>query len=414
MVGTAVCMEGGSEQMREHSKGMFESFSSPSTLPHFLLLVFCSGLLYAMMKIDIWSFENRGGVIFLSLAMSYFLAALIAPSELGGRILKVNHDGVGILNSSYWYRSLLKLLPIILASGLFSTLIITQLGPENIKFVKLLLAFLFVAMSIFQALSLNYGWVIYSRRNSRKARSSKDGRVILSTRILICIVLFIPLVWWFGFEAGDPLEASIIDKLYWIFFLVVASLLMIISYNRTRKIRSSRGVDGRSLDRLVLLIVITACWHLLGAWRRSPVVAEKTTGSMMIEEVILMSATILLAVWSMANRGRKNDWKFFQGQSAVFWGIGFGFAYAGSISSLTALSEGSLLTTTAIGHGLTALVMIGIIPITVSWVGPAIDDKGEGYQEMASITNQKEGFQGEIAMKIPDRQVEEEEIELLD
>ena len=103
--------------------------------------------------------------------------------------MKVNHDGVGILNSSYWYRSLLKLLPIILASGLFSTLIITQLGPENIKFVKLLLAFLFVAMSIFQALSLNYGWVIYSRRNSRKARSSKDGRVILSTRILICIVL---------------------------------------------------------------------------------------------------------------------------------------------------------------------------------------------------------------------------------
>ncbi|RAH05952.1 MAG: hypothetical protein CMA00_003225, partial [Methanobacteriota archaeon] len=358
-------------------------------------------------------FEDRGGAIFLSLAMSYILAALIAPSELGIRMLRVSHDGVGILNSAYWYKSLLKLIPIILASGLFSALIITQLGSENIKFVKLFLAFLFVAMSVFQALSLNYGWVIYSRRISRKVRPSKDGRVILSTRILICIILFIPLVWWFGFQAGDPSEANIIDKLYWIFFLGVASLLMIISYNRTRKIRSSRGVDGRSLDRLVFLIVITACWHLLGAWRRSPVVAEKTTGSMMIEEVILMSASIFLAVWSMANRGRKNDWKIFQGQSAVFWGIGFGFAYAGSISSLTALSEGTLLTTTAIGHGFTALVMIGIIPITVSWVGPAIDGKVEGDEEITSVSNPEEGLKRKISMNIPDEQIGEE-IELLD
>ena len=403
----------GSEQMGEHPPGIFRSFSSPSTLPHFLLLVSCSGLLYAMMRIDIWSFEDRGGAIFLSLAMSYILAALIAPSELGIRMLRVSHDGVGILNSAYWYKSLLKLIPIILASGLFSALIITQLGSENIKFVKLFLAFLFVAMSVFQALSLNYGWVIYSRRISRKVRPSKDGRIILSTRILICIILFIPLVWWFGFQAGDPSEANIIDKLYWIFFLGVASLLMIISYNRTRKIRSSRGVDGRSLDRLVFLIVITACWHLLGAWRRSPVVAEKTTGSMMIEEVILMSASIFLAVWSMANRGRKNDWKIFQGQSAVFWGIGFGFAYAGSISSLTALSEGTLLTTTAIGHGFTALVMIGIIPITVSWVGPAIDGKVEGDEEITSVSNPEEGLKRKISMNFPDEQIGEE-IELLD
>ena len=126
-----------------------------------------------------------------------------------------------------------------------------------------------------------------------------------------------------------------------------------------------------------------------------------------------MSVSIILAVWSMANRGRKGGWKFFQGQSALFWGIGFGFAYAGSISSLTALSEGTLLTTTAIGHGFTALVMIGIIPITVSWVGPAIDGKGEGDEEITSISNPEEGLKGNIAMNFPGKQVEEE-IELLD
>tara|TARA_B100001996_G_scaffold207330_1_gene158951 strand:- start:269 stop:646 length:378 start_codon:yes stop_codon:yes gene_type:complete len=82
-----------------------------------------------------------------------------------------------------------------------------------------------------------------------------------------------------------------------------------------------------------------------------------------------MSISIILAVWSMAKRGKKGGWSIFQGQSAVFWGVGFGFIYAGSISSLTALSEGSLLTTTAIGHAITALVMIGFLPMYIAWIG---------------------------------------------
>jgi len=415
MVGTPTCVERGIEQLAKHPDGMLRSFSSPSTLPHFLLLVFVSALLYVTMKIDIWGSENRSGVVFLSLSMSYFLAAIIAPSKLGVRILRVNHDGGGILNSSYWTQSLQKLIPIILASAIFSTLMISQLGSENIKFVKFLLAFLFVAMSIFQALSLNYGWVIYARKISKKERPSRNGGAYLLTKILLSFVVFTPLVWWFGYQAGSPSESSIIDNLYWILFLVVASLLIFISDKRTKKIRDSEGVDGRALDRLAFLIVITACWHLLSAWRRSPVVAEKTTGSMMIEEAILMSVSILLAVWSMANRGRKNNWKFFQGQSAVFWGIGFGFAYAGSISSLTALSEGTLLTTTAIGHGLTALVMIGIIPITVSWVGPPNVYKEEDGGGLVGFVDPSDEIQKEENIQnIPEKQIEEDEIELLD
>ena len=114
---------------------------------------------------------------------------------------------------------------------------------------------------------------------------------------------------------------------------------------------------------------------------------------MLIEEGILMSISIILAVWSMAKRGEKGGWMIFQGQSAVFWGIGFGFIYAGSISSLTALSEGSLLTTTAIGHAITAMVMMGILPMCLSWTGRpesevGLDVEQSTPEELAGETKQ--------------------------
>ena len=71
----------------------------------------------------------------------------------------------------------------------------------------------------------------------------------------------------------------------------------------------------------------------------------------------------------MSKKGIKRGWKIFQGQSAIFWGVCFGLAYCGSVSSLTVLSEGSLMTTTAIGHAITAIVMLAICPIALSRVG---------------------------------------------
>lgn len=82
-----------------------------------------------------------------------------------------------------------------------------------------------------------------------------------------------------------------------------------------------------------------------------------------------MSITIILAVWSLSKKGHKRGIRIFQGQSAIFWGVCFGLAYCGSISSLTVLSEGSLMTTTAIGHAITAIVMLAICPIALTWMG---------------------------------------------
>ena len=84
-----------------------------------------------------------------------------------------------------------------------------------------------------------------------------------------------------------------------------------------------------------------------------------------------MAVTILIAVWTISNKGKDKGWSVFQGQSAVYWGICFGYAYGGSIASLSSLSEGvlDLVTITALGHLVTGLSAVVLLPITIGYVG---------------------------------------------
>ena len=137
----------------------------------------------------------------------------------------------------------------------------------------------------------------------------------------------------------------------------------------TKSSREEPGVDGIARDRVFFLIFITSCWHILSSWRRFPFTVDQSSFGLLLEESILMSITVILAVWSLSKKGHKKGWKIFQGQSAVYWGACFGFAYCGSVSSLTVLSEGSLMTTTAIGHAISATVILAMCPIALSRVG---------------------------------------------
>jgi len=260
-------------------------------------------------------------------------------------------------------------LPILAVAGAIWVLSNHAFENDDLNNVKLLLAMLFIAMSIFQGISLTFGWVVYARRIQKGPRNSRTGGMFSLARSAIAVIVFMPLVWWFGYGAEDPRNAKLSANVVWLLFLVIIGLLATALDRYTKRSRDARDSDGIALDRVFFLIFITACWHLLGALRRSPLTTEQSSGGMLIEEGALMSISILLAVWSMSNKGKRGGWRIFQGQSAIFWGIGFGYTYAGSIASLTALSKGSLLTTTAIGHAITALVMIAILPVSISWVG---------------------------------------------
>ena len=416
MVGLRGVMSAAGVNDASESDSLLRVFSSPSTLPHLLSLGAFSGFLFVAMKIDLFGSEIQGSIIFLSLSISYFLAALISPSRIGKWIFTVQSDDYGILNRNYWFRGFSRLLPIIAVGGIF-WLISNHLFVEGqLRNARIFLALLFIAMSVFQGVSLAYGWVVYARKVQRSPRKSRIGGVFSFIRSLVAVIVFFPLVWWFGYGAEDPRNAIFTENIYWILFLVIIALLGVLLDRYTKSVRDREGVDGVVLDRAFFFIFITACWHLLGAWRRSPIAAEQSSGGMLLEEAVLMSISIILAVWSMAKRGERGGWRIFQGQSAVFWGIGFGFIYAGSISSLTALSEGSLLTTTAIGHAITALVMMGILPMCISWVGePNIEKIGVVNQpQPTEERDNSEHLPGVEKLTQERTSVDDEVVELLD
>ena len=413
MVGLRELMEDGLSNSSNDSGTMLRVFSSPSTLPHLISLVAFSGFLYVAMKIDLLGFEDQGGVIFLSLSISYFFAALIAPSRLGEWMFNSEVSGTGILNRNFWIGGFARILPILIIAAIIWVLSNFALGDDNLNKVKLFLAMMFIAMSVFQGISLTFGWVVYARKVQKVPRNSKTGGLVSFVRSGIVVIVFMPLVWWFGYGTEDPRNAKLSANIVWLLFLIIIALLSASLDRYTKRARERQGADGVALDMAFYLIFITACWHLLGALRRSPLTTEQSTGGMLIEEGALMSISILLAVWSMSNKGKKRGWRIFQGKSAIFWGIGFGFTYAGSISSLTALSEGSLLTTTAIGHAITALVMMAILPVSISWIG--IPDTDEEKQPLIpqSIAVAPQEMRGPI---YTERQTNENEdvVELLD
>lgn len=362
-------MNNGTPEQVSRSENAFTIFSDPSTLPHIVLLVIFSGSLYGAMSMDVFGSESQGAAIFVSLSLSYMIAALIRPSRLGRFLLTVETNGEGVLKKKYLTKGLIKTLPVIALASLiwyFFNIILTN---ENLNDLKLILAMMFIAMSLFQGLTLTVGWIEYGKKIRGPARDSRSGVNPPLFRIVISLLLLAPLVWWFGYGAVNPSNANFSTNVVWFIFLMTVVFLGLLMERYTKSSREGAEVDGVALDRVYFLIFITSCWHLLSSWRRAPFTVDQSSVGLFIEESILMSVTIVLAVWSLSKKGIKRGWKIFQGQSAIFWGVCFGLAYCGSVSSLTVLSDGSLMTTTAIGHAITAIVMLAICPIALSRVG---------------------------------------------
>ena len=368
-MGTRGCVNNGTPEDLRKSETAFTIFSDPSTLPHILLLVIFSGSLYGAMSLDIFGSESQGAAIFVSLSLSYMVAALIRPSRLGKFLLTVDSNGEGVLKKKYLTKGLIKTLPVIALASLIWYLFNIILDKENLNDMKFILAMMFIAMSLFQGITLTIGWIEYGKKIRGSPRQNRSGVNLLILRIVITLLLLAPLVWWFGYGAINPSNANFSTNLVWFIFLFIVVLLGVLMDRYTKSSREVAGVDGVARDRVYFLIFITSCWHLLSSWRRAPFTVDQSSVGLFVEESILMSITIVLAVWSLSKKGHKRGWGIFQGQSAIFWGICFGLAYCGSVSSLTVLSEGSLMTTTAIGHAITGIVMLAICPIALSRVG---------------------------------------------
>lgn len=354
--------------VEEPKFGLWELISTLmdlKTLPHILLLLILSTILYALAQ-GPDSANLYSAIGFISLSFGYSLTAMSTRWDFAHKMVRV--EG---LASDSWFKSMLLrslrawTLPLLLSGLICFGLLQLVKGNENWEtWIPLSLATLFLLWSIGQGLSFKSGtssWLA----NGKKVLDDtvRESSVIGISTWQILAVTTVAILIGYGYSSGFQGETS--EKLKWIGFIILAIIIQIamIYWIKDTIIDVSATKGGaRFATRWGIISQIFVTWHLASAWRR--LIDEPSAFTMIIEEFTLMILTVLLAIWSLASRDVNRGGKLFTSENALFWGLAFGFGYAGSIAMITNLSDslggGNLATTMAIGHLVTALTIIMI------------------------------------------------------
>ena len=354
--------------VEEPKFGLWELISTLmdlKTLPHILLLLILSTILYALAQ-GPDSANLYSAIGFISLSFGYSLTAMSTRWDFAHKMVRV--EG---LASDSWFKSMLLrslrawTLPLLLSGLICFGLLQLVKGNENWEtWIPLSLATLFLLWSIGQGLSFKSGtssWLA----NGKKVLDDtvRESSVIGISTWQILAVTTVAILIGYGYSSGFQGETS--EKLKWFGFIILAITIQIamIYWIKDTIIDVSATKGGaRFATRWGVISQIFVTWHLASAWRR--LIDEPSAFTMIIEEFTLMILTVLLAIWSLASRDVNRGGKLFTSENALFWGLAFGFGYAGSIAMITNLSDslggGNLATTMAIGHLVTALTIIMI------------------------------------------------------
>tara|TARA_Y100000588_G_scaffold390659_1_gene496807 strand:+ start:765 stop:2087 length:1323 start_codon:yes stop_codon:yes gene_type:complete len=346
---------------------LFATLVDLKTLPHVILLVILSTTLYFFAQISDLG-AKFSAIGFISLSFGYAITAYSSKSEIIHGLIRVDR-----ISSESWFKSMILrsfrswLVPIIFSSVIASIILLITNNDENLgSLLPIGLASLFLIWSIGQGTSFKSSisnWLSNgkSTHNSRE-RSGGFSAVIFWQLIIVTIIsIFIG----YGFSSG--FEGELSEKIKWIGFVIFSILIQIITIYLIKpslnEIVSTNG-GVRFATRWSVISQVFVTWHFASAWRR--LIDDPSPLTMIIEEIILMVITVLLAIWSLASRNVTSGGKLFTKENALFWGLSFGFGYAGSVAMITSLSgSGNLAKTMAIGHIITAITILVLHPIVL-------------------------------------------------
>jgi len=78
-------------------------------------------------------------------------------------------------------------------------------------------------------------------------------------------------------------------------------------------------------------------WHVLSIFRS--IDTASADALIFIEELFLMIVTVFLAIWALTSKGEGSESTLFTRENALFWGVAFGYAYAGSVAMITSVMD---------------------------------------------------------------------------
>ncbi|MED5272361.1 MAG: hypothetical protein VX613_05690 [Candidatus Thermoplasmatota archaeon] len=339
---------------------------------HIMTIVIIAPLLYVFSQGNIIT-ASQSSIAFISFMIGYGLTALLGLNEntrkyLEKNILKSETSGKKSKKQKLFEKfiSTLKIISIpLIVSGTIFLILSALIGEKGLiseigEILPIILASLFIFWSVSQALSYKNSvglWIddkIKIDENISTVTIKKNSIIQLVIVGITATILSTTMLSLLG--DGEGLNST-----YGVPIVVIITLIsqgLILRYSQDSRLELIKRKDGEKIDLYWgIALHIFASWHLLSVYRRF--VSDEMLSFNLFEEVILMIFTVVMSIWSISSKGMPN-YKLFIPQNVLFWGIAFGFGYAGSVTMLAVGLEGDISSIFGIGHLVTWFALLAM------------------------------------------------------
>ena len=341
---------------------LLRNMLSPRTLPHIVMIALISVILLFLVD----SQEVLVAMVFISMALSYILIATLSNKELIVNLTKLPEEkGESSWIVRFLFSFRITFVPILMAA-VFVGVMWSFMGGNDNTWISPMLASLFIVWSIAQAASFRTGMVewLANGLGDAKLHTYKEKASTASQFAIVQSFAFIII--WAGQMITKSEKMNFQDALLGGFaFLAISFILQAITMWLTRDERESagneKGLAGFSF-KWTIIAQLFITWHAFSIYRRTWM--DPSDASTLIEEGILMSFTVIFAVWSLTTYTISDGKRLVSENASLPLGISFGYAYAGSVTMLTGTFE-SLKEVMIFGHILTICAMMLLLRPTL-------------------------------------------------
>ena len=343
------------------------------TRPHILLIVAVAIPLHVLASVEALILPIS--IAYLSISISYILIAFLTRFENIKKLVSTSPNQDEQVELKFVQRNVnnLKILltPIALSLVLAAPMLLSFSEGNRLQSIgnvmPELLGSLFLIWAIGQARSFrgSINAFLDGRYENRDVKENSSIIIPFVGVISILILAGSVLLYLFrGFHGGFDFTLLSFIAEDWIFFVFLATTCIILILTTKTLIESSDDDLLRKKSfAWVTLCSLFIVWHGLTIYRKLVITDSAGFGSL-IEEVILMLLTIVMAIWSLTSSQAKSDFPLVTKDNALFVGISFGYAYAGSVAMLTSALEGINMVIAA-GHGIAVLSLLVLQRTTI-------------------------------------------------
>jgi len=361
-----------SEGMKITLKTILKDLLAKERRSHILTIVILAPTLYVLSQKNIIT-PNISAIAFLSLMGGYCILALMGLNENTRQFIEKNVIASKDTNQSIkndFQKNIISTIKIIsipmLISGILFLILSQLLGENSVfsmigDFLPVFLASLFIFWSFSQAISYKNSvglWIDEKiNLNSEEVNYDLKKNSIIQLSVVGVSITIISsfMLSFFGDESG-------LNSTKGVPIVVLIALLsqgFILWYSKDSRADLMKRKDGQKIDFLWgIALHLFASWHLLSIYRRF--VSTGIDPVNIIEEIILMIFTVVMSIWSISSKGMSKNYNLFVSENVLFWGIAFGFGYAGSVTMLAVGLSGDITSIFAIGHFVTWVALLSM------------------------------------------------------